>query len=216
MTELIIEAVKAKHTLTELSAGEFSTVKASGMTFNISRYRAEGLGTVSVMRGSAMLGLMKMDTVIFTPDERDLPLLSYDRIHAAGKDTLIIELYDTLLGECDLSAFDRVKEYSEGTSDHDLGAHWYDDIKLPESISKRGKKKNSSVFDLLSLAYVKTYIDLAETARKCDPKEKTAKNALYVEGLLKNGGPSTDAFKKAIGEEKTARLFRNVLFGTEQ
>ena len=33
--------------------------------------------------------------------------------------------------------------------------------------------------------------------------------------LLKNGGPSTDVFKKGIGHEKTAELFRKVLFGTE-
>lgn len=39
---------------------------------------------------------------------------------------------------------------------------------------------------------------------------------VYVEGLLKNGGPSTDVFKKGIGEEKTAELFRKILFATEE
>jgi hypothetical protein len=33
--------------------------------------------------------------------------------------------------------------------------------------------------------------------------------------LLANGGPSTDVFKKGIGDEKTAALFRKTLFGTE-
>jgi hypothetical protein len=41
------------------------------------------------------------------------------------------------------------------------------------------------------------------------------KASLYVEGLLKNGGPSTDVFKKALGVEKTAELFRKILFATE-
>lgn len=35
----------------------------------------------------------------------------------------------------------------------------------------------------------------------------------YAEGLLANGGPSTDVFKKQFGDEKTAELFRKVLFG---
>jgi hypothetical protein len=35
-----------------------------------------------------------------------------------------------------------------------------------------------------------------------------------VEGLLTNGGPSTDVFKKSLGLDKTAVLFRNILFGT--
>ena len=34
-------------------------------------------------------------------------------------------------------------------------------------------------------------------------------------GLLKNGGPSTDVFKKELGEEKTEQLFRKFLFGIE-
>ena len=46
-------------------------------------------------------------------------------------------------------------------------------------------------------------------------EEKMKKASIYVEELIKNGGPSTDAFKKAIGEEKTAELFRKVLFATE-
>ena len=49
-----------------------------------------------------------------------------------------------------------------------------------------------------------------------DEAAKREKTNAYVEGLLKNGGPSTDVFKKALGEEKTAELFRSVLFGTEE
>ena len=35
-------------------------------------------------------------------------------------------------------------------------------------------------------------------------------------GLLKNGGPSTDVFLKALGQEKTEWVFRSALFGTIQ
>ena len=46
-------------------------------------------------------------------------------------------------------------------------------------------------------------------------KKKNELSAHYVNGLLENGGPSTDVFKKSLGEDKTARLFKNVLFGTK-
>ena len=35
------------------------------------------------------------------------------------------------------------------------------------------------------------------------------------EGLLTHGSPSTNVFKKSIGEEKTAELFRKTLFATQ-
>ena len=41
-----------------------------------------------------------------------------------------------------------------------------------------------------------------------------ARSAAYVDGLLTNGGPSTDVFKKKLGADATAKLFKEVLFGT--
>ena len=47
-----------------------------------------------------------------------------------------------------------------------------------------------------------------------DAAKKQEKASVYVEGLLEKGGPSTDVFKKALGDEKTGLLFRKYLFGT--
>ena len=54
------------------------------MRFFVKAYRADGLGHVSVMRAKGFFGLMKMDTLIIVPKEKDLPLYSYDRIYAMG------------------------------------------------------------------------------------------------------------------------------------
>ncbi len=40
-------------------------------------------------------------------------------------------------------------------------------------------------------------------------------SAYYTEGLLSHGGAATDVLKKELGDEKTAKLLRSVLFGTE-
>ena len=82
---------------------------------------------------------MKMDTLIINPDAIDLPLYSYDRIFAGVNDVLIVELYDTMASSKDLSALEKVKQQYASVSERDPGEHWYDSIKLSESISKKGK-----------------------------------------------------------------------------
>lgn len=215
VTENILEILGKKYTLREQSAGEFALLKVKGMQFSIQRFLAEGLGNVSVMQAKGFCGLMKMDTVMINPIAVDLPLLSYDRILAMGNDTLIIELYDTLSGEYDHSGLQMVKNTYADLPEHDLGTHWYDNIKLEESVSKKGKKMHTAAFNSMSEAYFAAYLKSASKAVTSEMTElKKQKSSEYVEGLLKNGGPSTDIFKKELGEEKTAYLFRKILFGT--
>lgn len=209
----MLEILNKAFTLKEIDTGEFAKVKVKGMNFVIKQYYAEGLGNVSVMK-AGFLGLMKMDTLIINPLERDMPLYSYDRVFAMGNDTLILELYNTLLGESDLKEIKEVNQKYVKLPDHDLGEHWYDNIKLSDSTSKKGKKKDTPGFNELSEEYFKAYIEAAKKAPLCDAAVKKEKASVYVEGLLKNGGPSTDIFMKNYGREKTEYLFRNILFGT--
>ena len=68
---------------------------------------------------------------------------------------------------------------------------------------------------LLAESYILGFLSDCGHAASCEVKPKLEKVSVYVEGLLSHGGPSTDVFRKAMGEEKTAELFRKVLFGTE-
>jgi hypothetical protein len=212
MTDRILKILGERFSLTERPAGEFSSLKVSGMKFSIKAYNAEGLGHVSVMKASGFFGLMKMDTVMITPTELDLPLYSYDRIYAMGNDTLIVELYDTLTGELDAAALCDAKAEFAHLPERDAGEHWYDSIKLKESISKKGKKSHTPALDELTLKHFSAYLGLSVDAPS-DFDKKREKTEYYVNGLLERGGPSTDVFKKALGKEKTEELFKKVLFG---
>lgn len=214
MIQKMIHAIGAKFPLTEQSADEFRKLRAKGMKFSIQAYKAEGLGWVSVMTAKGFFGLMKMDTLIINATEVDMPLLSYDRVHAMGNDTLIYELYDTMIGQPDLSLLDKAKGRTNLLPDHNLGKHWYDDIKLPQSFSKKCKKIQTPAFNDAAYQYLLAYLKAAKAAPGCDADAKREKASVYVEGLLSNGGPSTNVFKKSLGAEKTAHLFRDVLFGT--
>ena len=216
MIQNMLRTITDSFHLNAADVGDYRKMKVSGMNFQIWAFEAEGLGHVSAMEAKGFFGLMKMDTLIITPTEVDMPLFSYDRVHAMGNDTLIYELYDTLLGETDLSELDKVKGRASTLPDHNLGEHWYESIKLAVSLSKKGKKVHTPAFDDTAMQYLKAYLETAKKAASCDAAPKLEKASVYVEGLLTNGGPSTDVFKKGIGDEKTGDLFRRVLFGTQK
>lgn len=212
MIDRLLDIVKEKYALSELDINEFSSLKAGGMKFSIRAYNAEGLGHVSVMSAKGLFGLVRMDTLIVVPKEKDLPLYSYDRIYAMGNDTLIVELYDTCIKKPDLSDLDVVKSKYSYLAERDPGEHWYDDIKLSQSISKKGKSKQKVDLDTLTNEHFNVYLSALASAVS-DVSKKKELSARYVNGLLLQGGPSTDVFKKSLGEEKTARLFKYALFG---
>lgn len=211
MTTQILNLIKSKYPLTPIKAGDMATLKASGMKFSVEAYKAEGLGHVSVMRAKGFFGLMKMDTLIINPTAIDLPLYSYDRILAMGNDTLIVELYDTIVGDYSEDGMMSVKERFSALPERDPGEHWYDSIKLSSSISKKGKKITAEL-DKMTLEHFEAYLS-SSADPVTDGESKKDMAAVYVNGLLEKGGPSTDVFKKELGVEKTTKLFREILFG---
>lgn len=219
MINKIKTLIDKKFPLTEIDCGEFRRMKVGGMDFNVSAYKAEGLGHVSVMTAKGFFGLMKMDTLIINPTELDLPLYSYDRIFAMGNDTLIVELYDTLSGSFSEEKMNEVKsrESYSAIPERDPGEHWYDSIKLPSSISKKGGKKHFDLIESLAESHFEAYLaSNSSVVSDSEAKEaKQLKSRAYVNGLLQKGGPSTDVFKKNLGPDKTKILFENFLFGTK-
>jgi hypothetical protein len=97
--------------------------------------------------------------------------------------------------------------------DRDPGVHWYDDIRMKESLSKKGKKNDTAAFDKAAESHFSAWLS-SEVQLLEDTEDKKKKTVYYVNGLLTNGGPSTSVFLKALGREKTEELFQKVLFGT--
>lgn len=212
MINQILDNIRSKYVLNEIEVKEFSKFKAKRMKFSIQAYHAKGLGHVSVMKANGFFGLMKMDTVIIVPQEKDLPLYSYDRIYAMGNDTLIVELYDTMVNRSEFLTLDNVKNKYQFIPERDPGHHWYDSIKLTQSISKKAKSKLTSKLDSLALEHFEAYLDI-ETTELIQIEKKKELSSQYVNGLLEHGGPSTDVFIKMFGVEKTRHLYNAILFG---
>ena len=211
--------IKNYFNMIPIDIGGSSYFKDSGMSFYINRYAVEGLGNLSTVSVRAILGIMKMDTLILTPYQKDLPLFSYDYIKAMGNHTMLTEFYDTVVdkGPEHSRLIDQLKvvkgEYSS-LPDHDLGSHWYDYLKLEGSVSKRVKGKQSLELDKLSAALLKEYLECSKNYPELDnTQDKKLKTAEYVNGLFINGGPSTDQFIKLLGRESAYALFQEHIFG---
>lgn len=196
----------------EIELGDYKKVKAGPISFTIEAYDVEGFGRVSILKGKAMMGLMKMDTWMITPFYHDSPLFSYDRIKAMGNDTFILEMYDTFKEKHSYPELLSIKDQHRDFSHYQMKPNWYDPLRLEESISIKEKRKGKEL-DSLFEEYLKTFVRLVSLDTPMEEKEKKALHKKYVDGLLSRGGPSTDVFVKALGKEKTTDLFENYLFG---
>ncbi len=143
----LTDIINNKYPLTYCDSAAYDNIKIKGITFDIKSYNATGLGHVSTMHATGLFGLMKMDTLIVSPIDIDLPILSYDRFMVMGNDTLIIEGYDTMVDSTNLDSLMKIKEHYSTLPHRNPGQHWYDDIKLNESISFKGKKEFSQTFE---------------------------------------------------------------------
>ena len=212
----LIDLISKNHELKELSADGFSTLKVGPMKFTIRHWDGGVLGNISFMSGSAMMGLMKMETLIINPVKADLPLLSLDTVLAMGRIVVIAEIYDTTLGGFDEKPCLAVKEKLSSYPDRPTSANWYDNIKLSCSWGKKTGKKALAELEKGLADYLQAYLSIADKTPGLSAdllEQKRLKSDAYVTGLLEQGGPSTDVFVKKLGKEKTEKLFREVLFG---
>ncbi len=223
MTDSLATAKKYFDVSEKTVPDEYKVIKNLMMNTSVKQYSIDGVGNMAVQNAKAMLGMMKMDMMCITPISRDLPLFSFDIIDAMGNYTLIIEIYDVMLEKNEktaklLETLESIKaEYSD-LPDNDLGEHWYDNIKCAACVSKKGKKKDiAQKCDELYGRYLDAYLAAAKDMDEvADKEQKRAKSDSYVQGLLDNGGPSTDQFVKMLGAEKTTEYFKKIIFGTAE
>ena len=205
----LLDAIEARFPLTE-NEGAKRQFQVMGMTFEARAYAARGLGHVGVMTAQ---GPMRMETLVVNPFELDAPILSCDRVHAMGQETVMAEMYDSLLGDSfradGMARALGVSAAAPGQAQE----FWYTPLIVQPWLHQKGGAGDAERFDANAVEYVGAYLDAAQAAQACDPEQKKRKAAAYSEGLLEHGGPATDPVKAAMGPEFTTALFRETLFG---
>ena len=83
---------------------------------------------------------------------------------------------------------------------------------------KIGKAKDDPTLDQMLCDGFETVLSASKELPTLNEEEMSAKRKLckdYSDGLISNGGISTDVFKEQLGEDTTRDFFDKVLFGTE-
>ena len=210
----LLEIINAYYDLIELDTNTYKDAELNGIPLIIKSFDAVNFGSVSILSSNS--NVMNLDTLILNPFSKDMPLFSYDRIKAFQTDTLFIELYDTLLDKSINKVVNEelniIKKKYQEISELEHKDNWYDSIRLDASTSKKVGIDQSNLFNDLTKEYLKGYLSISKNLDSCNEELKKAKAKEYTDGLLENGGPSTDAFIKAKGKKYTEKLYREVLF----
>ncbi len=94
MIDKMLSSIRQEHRLRSLNAGVFHKLVVRGMDFEIHSYEAVDFGRVGTMCASGLLGLVKRDILVISPMEKDVPVITYERVKAFGKDTIMLGRYD--------------------------------------------------------------------------------------------------------------------------
>ena len=216
----VLTELRQNYTLTPRDVGEYEDLTVMGiMKFDVEQYDIEGIGNLSIMRMN--MGLMQMATVVITPTDKNLPLLSADYMYILSNRKAYLEFYDVVAQKDDtyqqlLTALSEVKKGYAHLEDIEASEAWYAHL-LTVTSYKGGSFDADPDLEKLLLQSLKAYEAHANRLPLLSAEEKADKLAItvaYTDGLIEKGGISTDVFKKELGEKETKKFFDQVFFGT--
>lgn len=218
--EAVLAELRSEYTVTEVDPGEYQQMTISGiMKFHVEQYDIEDIGNLSVMRVN--MGVMQMATVVITPQDKNLPLLSADFMYILSNRKAYLEFYD-VVAEKDqqymslLEGIGNVHKNFEHLEDITTSPAWYEHL-LTVTVYKGGTAKADADLEKMLVDSLHVYLTEAKSFPLLDEAQKAEKLAItveYTDGLIEKGGISTDVFKKELGDEETKKFFDQVFFGT--
>ena len=212
----LLRQLSQHYRINRVDIGEDARLSKNGFVFDTCTYEIEDVGHLCVMNMKAMLGLMRMETVVLTSTKKDMPLMNMDWIKVPGKQTLIGELYDTQLEpwpEESQAAFLQISDRDHDLPDYSSGSeHWYDGLLYPCSYHKAGRgiasRLEASAADFSAL-----FISQMAELPACDYEAKKAKTEAFAQKLAANGGSAVKLFTKLFGQETANRIIINHMYG---
>ena len=220
-----VNAVLAKlnedYTVTPVDVGSYKKMKIYGiMKFDVEQYHIADIGNLSIMRMNA-LGLMQMATIVITPQDKNLPLLSADYMYILSNRKAYLEFYDVVAEKDDaynelLNSLTVAKEKYNHLEDIQASEAWYADL-LTVTTYKAAKPESDADIKNLLIDSLDVYLKHAKDLPLLTAEGKAEKldiTVKYTDGLIEKGGISTDVFKKELGPEETKNFFDNIFFGT--
>lgn len=165
----------------------------------------------------------QLSSFVITPYFKNLPLFSTDYVYQGNTRFFLIELYN--LGNAEDAAFSALVDALQqkaGTwtamPDKPVRACWYDDIR-PLCVCKAPDAALDQEAIEGFLECLQLFIDAERRMPLLNDDARRAKwqaTKAYSDGLIDEGGVSTDLFTAAIGAENTRRYFDEVFFAPQR
>ncbi|CDM68918.1 hypothetical protein CM240_1760 [Clostridium bornimense] len=217
-----MDLLTSKYNLKEIETGKFANIQIQDIIYNIKQYNINGVGNLLVMdsKDSAKL---QMVSFVITPYYKLLPLFSTDYIYMQEKRSFLIEYYD-LVPEKDevylsyMNRFRCLKAEHNKLEDMILKKCWYDSLK-PVCTAKNTDKSKDLEISSMFVDNLNLFIEMEINSKLLTIEERKLKWEItqkYTDGLVDNGGVSTNVFKAIMGSEVTKEFFNKVFFGTSR
>ncbi|MDO4803992.1 MAG: hypothetical protein Q4A32_04135 [Lachnospiraceae bacterium] len=213
-----LRQIRAGFEVSEIDIGKDRHLSKGGLHFATHSYEMGGAGHLCLMTMNAFWGLMRMESVVISPMEKDMPLFNIDWIRAFGKETLLIEIYDTQLeplAEGTAETFAKLLERDSDLQDAKTKPHWYDAVRYPFSYGKTGKNLTERL-KRAGKDYLEVFLRTLAEAPACDLALKSEKNADFALKLVANSGPAVDTMRGKFGEETMRRVVLRHMYGVEE
>lgn len=218
--DAVLMELGKEYTVTPVDPGEYEEMTISGiMKFHVEQYDIQDIGNLSVMRVN--MGVMQMATVVITPQDKNLPLLSADFMYILSNRKAYLEFYDVVAEKDEqyqslLGSLKAVHKNYEHLEDITTSPAWYEHL-LTVTVYKGGDKKADADLEKMLVDSLHVYLTEAKNFPLLTEEERNEKQTItveYTDGLIEKGGISTDVFKNSLGDEETKKFFDSVFFGT--
>lgn len=215
-----LDLISEYYTVTPIDAGEYSSLNIMGMfLFDVQQYEVEGYGNLSIMKTD---GMQQMSTIVLTPYNKELPLISTDFMYNGEGRINYVEFYEVCADASDagyqqvLGELSMLNDKYSSLMSITPSSGWYDDIR-PLGLYKATDYHSDDVTSNMLADSFRITLENALNMPELSDEQKVAKHEAvqqYSDNLVDMGGISTDIFKMAMGVDKTKDFFNNVFFGT--
>ncbi len=199
--------LKERFELREITPGKYRTMGSPMMRFRLEQYEVEGLGNLCVLRTKAMLGLMKLVTVVVTPSSgKNVPFLLIDTMDMGKKHLCYVEYYD-----CTAAGADRDLLLAAGAPYADVADYaekpaWYVSERMAGSLIKTGDRARLEQMALDALAAYREQAAAAPVKAENIPGLRA-----FQRRMVREGNPSTAALTRTLGKEGAEAFFQTVV-----
>lgn len=215
-----LDLLTSKYKLKEVKTGKFANIQIQDITFKIKQYDINSVGNLLVMNSKNSIKL-QMASFVITPYYKSLPLFSTDYMYIQEKRDFLIEYYDLVPKKDEfylnyMNRFACLKAEHNQLKDMILKECWYDSLK-PVCTAKSTDKTKDSEISSMFIDNLKLFIEMESNSKLLTREERKLKLKItqdYTDGLVDNGGVSTDVFKSTMGSDLTKEFFNKVFFGT--